>query len=457
MNTTATRIPPHSIEAERGVIGCVLLAPMDGVNACRDVFGSGDEWLYDPRHQLIFRTIEKLLASAPYVDLVTLTAELSGDKLEKVGGYAYLTSLMDGVPSAANLGYYLAIVREKALLRGLIRTCTRLAGDAYECPSASVAGLMDRAQAQVAETCSESPGGDSCTGAAAIATAANDYAQQLFERANSHSRPEGVVLTGLQQFDDMVCLEPGKFCVIGARPSVGKTSLATTIAINAARAGDPVGFLSLEMMGRSIGLKMACGIGRVSLAALKHRGGMTHESFDQLSAGIQELAGLPFYVEDSSRMDIWRARAVIRSMKRKYGIKVAIVDYLQLVDGEKSENRQTEVASVSRGLKAIAKEVGIPLIVLAQLNRDSEKSKREPIMSDLRESGAVEADADVIAMLHQPEDQADPDNVEVKVIIAKNREGQTGKIALMFRKRFTLFESMPAVDAADYQTPYADA
>lgn len=436
--TTLDRIPPHSIEAERGLLGCVLLSPAESVAKVCEVMPGGEQFLYDPRHQTIFDFANVLTYEPEPVDLSKIVVALEGaGQLETVGGYAYLSSLMDSVPSAANLGFYLATVREKWMLRRFIAAGTRIVQQAYENPP--VRELADQAEADILAIARGDSAQDRGTyDGAKLAMAAQASAQDRFETAQDHSRR---LLTGFACLDRIVRMRPGNLVIVAARPSVGKTSFALNVALNVARAGQPVGILSLEMSPEEIGEQLACTIGQVDSQLLDR--GMEEKDFGRFLDGLCEIQGLPLFLECDFGLTIWQVKQRLRVMRQRHGIKLAVVDYLQLVGGDrKRDNRNEEVASVSRGLKALAGELAIPVIALCQLNREIEKGGyRAPRKSDLRESGSIEQDADQVWFLH-PKDEtpADPLQPTVSVIVDKQRRGATGFAEMVFRKQFTKFE-----------------
>lgn len=459
------RIPPHSVEAERGVLGCVLLSPREGVGACFEQFTRGEDFFYDPRHQVIFAHIVELCDQQAAVDLVTLGARLQ-DKgvLETVGGYAYLTALMDAVPSAANLGYYLAIVREKYLLRRLIGTCTRIVGEAYE-EGANVGAFLDRAEAEVLAVNHERN--------AATSKSINELVNKAMHRIeyffNNRGQLSGLA-TGFPDLDRKTNgLQPGEMIVIAARPSMGKTSLAMNIAEHVATVlRQPVGVFSLEMTAEALVMRLLCSLARVNHHTIRE-GGLEEKDFQRISEATAQLAGAPLFIDDTAGLTILQLRARARRLKERHDIKLFVIDYLQLLQSASvrrgDPNRAQEIAEISSGVKSLAKELDVPVIVLSQLNRDLERDKtRKPRLSDLRESGAIEQDADVVGLLYKanPKDPREPasgdededgaapgDAVPVNLLIAKQRNGPTGDIHLTFMKPYTRFESAANVHLDD--------
>ena len=441
------RLPPHSPEAEQGVLGCVLLSPNDCVGECVEKFKAGAEVFYDLRHQTIFETLVEMYDSREAIDVITLQQRLKNkQRLEEVGGVAYLAALPDTVPSAANLSYYLDIVLEKYILRKMIHTCTEVAGRVYE-HEGEIDALLDEVERdilRISETRVE---------------AKTDKIKELVKKAIStiedyHQR-QGMLTgvgTGFVDLDKMTSgLHPGEMIVVAARPSMGKTSLAMNIAEYVAIEQKlPVGVFSLEMTSESLVLRMLCSLSRVNLRNVRE-GFLAERDFPKLTGAAGRLAGAPLFIDDSSGLSILQLRAKARRMVQQYGIKLFVIDYLQLLHStaRRAENRQQEIADISNGIKSLAKELSVPVIVLSQLNRELEKDKsRKPQLSDLRESGAIEQDADVVCLLYKPSREEEEggageeqDALPVNLLIAKQRNGPTGDIHLTFLKSYTRFES----------------
>ncbi len=457
------RVPPHSLDAERGVLGCLLLSPREGLGACYERFSPSDEFLYDPRHQVIFSNLVEMCEAQKIVDLVTLVARLE-DKgvLETIGGFAYLSSLMDAVPSAANLPYYLETVREKYLLRRLIRTCTGLIGDAYE-ESSDVGLFLDRAEAEVLSV-------NQKTGASKDI---HDLVGRTVSRIEYFFHNKGKLSgleTGFWELDKKTNgLQPGEMIVIAARPSMGKTSLAMNIAEHVAiKMGEPVGVFSLEMTAEALVMRLLCSQARLNQHKLRD-GSMEDHDFARIADAADRLAAAKLHIDDTAGLDILQLRARARRMKDRHGIKLFVIDYLQLVQSSTQRrgdsNRAQEIGEISSGVKSLAKELDVPVIVLSQLNRDLERDKtRKPRLSDLRESGAIEQDADVVGLLYRanPKNPREPssgedddeatansDVIPVNLLIAKQRNGPTGDVFLNFEKSYTRFESAPRVREED--------
>jgi replicative DNA helicase len=451
------RLPPHSPEAEQGVLGCILISPNDCMGECIEKLKASDEVFYDLRHQTIFKTLAEMYDSRHAIDVITLQQRLKDAQLlEQVGGIAYLSLLPDTVPSAANLTYYLDIVREKYLLRKMIHVCTDVVGRVYDYEG-EVDALMDEVERDILRI--------SEARVQTQSTTIKDLVKKAISTIEDFHQRQGMLTgipTGFNDLDKMTSgLHGGEMVVIAARPSMGKTSLAMNIAEHVAiEAKLPVGVFSLEMTSESLVLRMLCSRSRVNLRNVRE-GFLAERDFPKLTGAAGKLAGSPLFIDDSSGLSILQLRAKARRMHQQYHIKLFVIDYLQLLHStaRRAENRQQEIADISSGIKALAKELNVPIIVLSQLNRELEREKnRKPRMSDLRESGAIEQDADLVGLLYKP--NADDEEsaggsavaeeaVSVNLLIAKQRNGPTGDVSLMFLKSYTRFESAAKVSDDD--------
>jgi len=450
------RLPPHSIEAEQGVLGCVLLSPAECLGICVERFKAGADVFYDLRHRHIFELLVQMYDRKEAIDLLTLQQRLKdSSQLEAVGGLAYLASLPDAVPSAANLSYYADIVREKHLLRRMIQTCTAVVGRVYE-QEGEVDSLLDEVERDVLKISEDR--------VESSALNIKDLVRKAITTIEEFHQRQGMLTglsTGFADLDKMTSgLHGGEMIVVAARPSMGKTSLAMNIAEHVAVDERlPVGVFSLEMTAESLVLRMLCSRSRVNLRNIRE-GFLAERDFPKLTGSAGKLAGAPLVIDDSPGLSILQLRAKARRMVQQYGIKLFVVDYLQLLHStsRRAENRQQEIADISNGIKSLAKELNVPVIVLSQLNRELEKDKnRKPRLSDLRESGAIEQDADLVALLYKPNSaddeeaggSGDLDAVPVNLLIAKQRNGPTGDVCLTFLKAYTRFESAAKVSADD--------
>ncbi|MBA4147689.1 MAG: replicative DNA helicase [Verrucomicrobia bacterium] len=450
------RLPPHSLEAEQGVLGCLLLSPNDCIGECVQKFKSGAEIFYDLRHQSIYQMLIDMYEKKEAIDLITLQQRLKDrQQLEAVGGIAYVSALVDQVPSAANLKFYADIIYEKYVLRKMIQTCTNIVARAYE-QEGEVDELLDEVERDVLKIVESRVQEDDKTMKSLVQGAIN----KIEEYFKNQGATTGIA-TGFADLDKMTSgLQPGDMVVIAARPSMGKTSLAMNIAEHVViHDKTPVGVFSLEMTAQSLVLRMICSYSRVNFRDIR-AGFLSDRDFPKLTDAASKLTNAPLVIDDTAGLSILQLRAKARRMHQQYGIKLIVIDYLQLLHSSAArakENRQQEIADISSGIKALAKELHIPIIVLAQLNREMEKDKnRKPRMSDLRESGAIEQDADLIGMLYKPgssddEDggSAESDAVAVNLLIAKQRNGPTGDVCLTFLKSYTRFENAAKVSPED--------
>jgi replicative DNA helicase len=453
--TKLDRLPPHSPEAEQGVLGCVLLSPNDCMGECIGRFKEGAEVFYDLRHQTIFSTLVQMYDGREAIDVITLQQQLKNKQLlEEVGGIAYLAALPDTVPSAANLSYYLDIVLEKYLLRKMIHTCTEVVGRVYDYEG-EVDALLDEVERDILRISESRVQTQTAT--------IKDLVKRAITTIEDFHQRQGMLTgvgTGFTDLDKMTSgLHGGEMVVIAARPSMGKTSLAMNIAEYVAiEQRLPVGVFSLEMTSESLVLRMLCSRSRVNLRNVRE-GFLAERDFPKLTGSAGKLANAPLFIDDSSALSILQLRAKARRMWQQYGIKLFVVDYLQLLHStaRRAENRQQEIADISSGIKSLAKELSVPVIVLSQLNRELEREKnRKPRLSDLRESGAIEQDADVVGLLYKPSSDdeesgsaAEEDAVPMNLLIAKQRNGPTGDVNLTFLKSYTRFESAAKVSAED--------
>ena len=456
------RLPPHSIEAEQGVLGCILLAPNEKLGETIEKFKVGSDVFYDLRHRTVYELLVEMYDKKEPIDLITLQQKLKDrQQLEAVGGLPYLASLPDAVPSAANLDYYQEIVREKYLLRKMIQTCTEVVGRVYE-HEGELDALLDGVEKDILHISEARVESESST--------IKDLVRTAIKTIEDYHQRQGALTglgTGFIDFDKMTSgMHGGEMIVIAARPSMGKTSLAMNIAEHVAVDQKlAVGVFSLEMTAESLVLRMLCSRSRMNLRNIRE-GFLAERDFPKLTNAAGKLAGAPLFIDDTPGLSILQMRAKARRMWQQYGIKLFVVDYLQLLHStaRRADNRQQEIADISNGIKSLAKELKVPVIVLSQLNREVEREKgRKPRMADLRESGAIEQDADLIGLLYK----ADPENrkkaasddeedegrqqeaIPVNLLIAKQRNGPTGDVHLTFLKSITRFESAAKISNDD--------
>jgi replicative DNA helicase len=438
------RLPPHSVEAEQAVLGGLMLdaAAWDGVG---DLVEAKDFYRRD--HQLIFEAIVELVESQRPCDAVTISDVLSGKGLsDQVGGLAYLARLSRDTPNSANCRAYASIVRDHALLRQLVTAGGEIAASALENRGRTPSELVEEAEQKVFAIAERG------TRTRAGFQSVKDVLPQTIDRIDMlHQNPGAFtgVATGYTELDRMtVGMQPGDLIIIAGRPSMGKTTLAVNIAENAAiERKVPTAIFSMEMSAEQLTLRMISSLGRVSQGHLR-TGALSAEDWPRITSATEVLSQAPIYIDESAGLTPTEIRARARRLKREKGLGLIVVDYLQLmqVSGSK-ENRATEISEISRSLKALAKELQLPVIALSQLNRSVEqRTEKKPVMSDLRESGAIEQDADVILLIYREEvyDQNTPRKGIADIIIAKQRNGPTGEVHLTFLGEYTRFENLVA-------------
>jgi replicative DNA helicase len=447
------KILPNSKEAEMAVLGAVLLRPDEAGSKAR-------EWLtekhfYYAPHQVLFREISGMQDTLQAIDPVTLTQRLVNKKLlEEIGGPAFVQELIQHVPTAANVEHYIEIVWEKYLLRQLIEVSHSAIVRAFE-EQDDVMEWVNDVQQEVFNVTAE----NRLTGPQPMKQLVIGAMASIERMFDQRGTVVGLA-TGFRDLDKMTSgLHPGNMIVIAARPSMGKTSLAMNIAENVALDQHlPVGVFSLEMSSEELVKRMLCSRASVNLRAIQS-GFIADRHHQDLTGEASKLMNSPLYIDDTAGLTINQVRARARRMKLQFDIKLVVIDYLQLMRAPSrraDQSRQVEIADISSGIKALAKELNIPVVVLSQLNRQPEQREGgRPKLSDLRESGAIEQDADVVGLLVRPEvyadDESDRDSEKGKatLIIAKQRNGPTGDVPLTFRHEFTRFESAAMVEPED--------
>lgn len=445
------RLPPHSPDAEMGVLGCIFLSPADCLDECIPVAGSIHDFFYDSRHQTLFGILAEMHEDKKPIDTITVIQLLKDrNQLDDVGGVDYLAKLPDAVPSAANLSYYLDIVLEKYTFRKLVHTCTNVVGNVYDYQG-TANELMDLTERKILDIRRHLEPQHNQE----VKPIADAVMAELEAELAGDGGPLGLS-TGFRDLDRITMgLLPDDTVIIAARPSGGKTSLAMNIAENVAvDQGIPVGIFTLEMSGKRLMRRMIFSRAGVTRRAFRDKL-CTEEQLKAVVKAHQEIRSAPLYIEDQSNIDILTLRSKARRMVRKYGIKLLVVDYLQLVQvlGIKLENRQQAIAEISRGIKTLGKDLGIPIILLSQLNRDIEKGKpRKPVLADLRESGAIEQDADLVILLYPKWGDDQPaygSVVNIGAILAKQRDGEQGEISFVFNKPITRFQNANSIEHDD--------
>ncbi|HUR71747.1 MAG TPA: replicative DNA helicase [Candidatus Limnocylindrales bacterium] len=434
------KIPPQNLDAESSVLGGILIEN-EAVNVVLETLRPED--FYRESHRRIMRAMIEITDRSEPVDLITLSDYLkSKNELESVGGTAYLASLADFVPTAANIAYYVRIVHEKAILRNLISTATEIATRGYD-EQGNVDEFLDSAEKIIFDI-SEKKIKQSFVAVGDMITDTLKTIDKLYQRKEMVTG----VPTGYEDLDKITAgLQPSDLIIVAGRPGMGKTAFALNIAANAAYAGIGAAVFSLEMGKEQLVLRMLCSEARVNSSKVRS-GYLGERDFPQLAKAAGKLHEAPIYIDDTPAISVLELRAKARRLLRDRSKRVGliVVDYLQLMRGMgQANNREQEISEISRSLKALAKELRVPVIALSQLNRRVEdRSERRPQMSDLRESGAIEQDADVIMFIYRDE-VYNKNNDDVKgkaeVIIAKQRNGPTGSIDLTFIGEFTRFEN----------------
>ena len=428
-----SRQPPWSEEAEISVLSAMLI---DGDAVARAVEMVDDSSFYREGNRRVFRAMLRLYSRGEVIDVVTLSDELkSAGELEGAGGMSYLARLVDAVPTAANIEYHCRILKDKSVLRKLIDASTDIIQDAYGAPAGEVEDTLDRAEQRIFQ----------------IAQASD---RQGFVLQRSPGSITGVA-AGFPDLDNMTAgFQPGDLVVVAGRPSMGKTALALNFAQHAAIEQDvSTAIFSLEMSKESLVQRLLCAEGRVDSGRLR-RGRLQDDEYARLATAAGHLNTAPIWIDDSPAITALEVRAKARRLAAETNLGLLVVDYLQLMAGPRNvENRQQEISAISRSLKAVAKELNIPVIALSQLSRGPEqRTDKRPLLADLRESGAIEQDADVVMFVYREEAyRKDGDMLDEKgeslegraeLIVGKQRNGPTGTVQLYFHKAYTLFESL---------------
>ena len=438
---TPSRTLPHNLEAEKSVLGAILIHN-EAFNHAAEFIDSRD--FFRDAHRRIFDKMVALSERGNAIDFITLKEELSRTgELEEVGGPAYIASLVDGVPRSANVEYYAKIVKEKSTLRSLIHSANKILTEAYEAEEEPDL-LLDEAERAI------------------FAIAENriragfiplrDLVQSSFTAIEKLQQNKGAVTgvpTGFHDLDEMTTgLQPGDLVIIAARPSMGKTSLVLNMAQHVGTATDmTVGFFSLEMSKEQLFMRMLTAEARIDAHRFRS-GHLTEKDYGKLSHALGTLAEARVFIDDAASIGVLEMRAKARRLKAEHGLDLLVIDYLQLMQGRgRFESRQQEVSAISRSLKGLAKELGVPIIALSQLSRAPEgRTDHRPQLSDLRESGAIEQDADLVMFIYRPEvydkDETRPEDQGIaEIIIGKQRNGPIGSVKLSFLNQYTRFEN----------------
>lgn len=438
-NMFMDRVPPQNIEAEQAVLGAILINGEALITAMERI--SSDDF-YRGAHQRIYEAIVELAEDQEPVDLITLTSLLQNkQQLEEIGGVTYLSELANAVPTAANIDYYAAIVEEKSMLRRLIRTATQIVTNGYANED-DVGSMLSEAEAKILEISQRR----SSSGFVVI----RDVLMEVFEKVESlYSNKGGAtgIPSGFVDLDKMTSgFQRSDLVILAARPSVGKTAFALNVAQNVGvRAKETVAIFSLEMGAAQLVQRMVCAEANVDANRMR-TGYLEGDDWEKLTMAIGALSEANIFIDDSPSITVADIRAKCRRLQQEKGLGMILIDYLQLIAGRgKGDNRQQEVSEISRTLKQIARELNVPVIALSQLSRGVEQRQdKRPMMSDLRESGSIEQDADIVAFLYRDDyydKESEKKNI-IEIIIAKQRNGPVGTVELAFLKQFNKFVNM---------------
>lgn len=462
------RLPPHAIDAERGILGCMMLDPMRCIPDFLRRVIAGPGAFYDIRHQVIGSTLVTMYDSGASIDLITVQQRLRDEEqIAAIGGLPYLIEITESVPSAANLPHYVEQVIEKLKLRKLLDACTTITSELWT-RTEEIDAFVDAAEAKVHSVRDTTTGRNDLFGGRELANLAIEQLEDAREGMSGLPSGWDDLDRHLQGF------RGGELIVVGARPATGKTAWLLNVArFLAFERQIAVGIYTLENSAKSVSTRIICADAKLNARKVAE---WTQDDWDEANESTAKMATAPIFLDGASGLNIRDIRAGVRRMVRDHGVQVAFIDYLQLVAGigkKSSDNRQAEVSEVSRGLKALAKEINIPVIVASQLNRESDKNAGlRPKLSDLRESGSIEQDADVVLMLYRPttdatvlEEEDIKGTVKVKMLLAKQRDGISGiDINLAFNKFQQRMDLWPKVDRGDMQQsvpqpalPYPDA
>lgn len=445
-----TRVPPNALDAERALLGGLLIEP----EAMEKVIDQAllPDHFYRKAHGIIFKAIQDLHNRAEPVDVFTVVDELlKSGQLDAVGGSVAVSQLEALIPTAAHVGAYARLIREKATLRQVIETATDLVTDAYA-QETSVTDLLDDAERKILAISEQT----ARKGIMPMSELVRLATEQLEKAYNNQSAITGVG-TGFRDLDRITAgFQPGDLIIVAARPSMGKTAFTLNMAAHAAvRLQAPVAFFSLEMGADQLVQRLLGAEAKIDISALR-KGFIQRHEWARLAQAAGELGEAPIFIDETPSISVAEMRSKCRRLSHEHGIKMVIVDYLQLMTGPPGmDNKATEVGEISKGLKTLARELKVPVIALSQLNRGVEsRTDKRPMMSDLRESGAIEQDADLISFLYREEyylkDKTPEDKIGVaEIIVAKHRNGPTGSVELLFKNSITRFEDL-ARDADDY-------
>jgi len=441
LDVSSHKLPPQHVEAEQSVLGGILIEN-DAINKVMEILAPED--FYRESHRKIYHALINLTARDEPADLITLTNELRKlDQLDNVGGASYLASLIDSVPTAANIEYYAKIVKEKSILRQLIQTSTEIITQSYE-DRADVESFLDEAERSIFQI-SENRVRPSYYPIRDIVKQSFKTIERLYEKKELVTG----VPSGFKELDRMTAgFQSSDLIIVAGRPSMGKTAFCLNVVQYAAiEKRIPVAIFSLEMSKEQLVIRMLCSEARVEGTRLR-TGFLNESDWPRLTLAAGNLSDAPIFIDDTAALSALELRAKARRLKADQGLGMVIIDYLQLMKGRtRAESRQQEISEISRSLKAVAKELNIPVIAVSQLSRRTEeRTGMRPQLSDLRESGAIEQDADVILFLYRDEvynrAEDNPNRGKAEVIIGKQRNGPTGKLELAFLDKFTTFKDL---------------
>lgn len=437
-DTHLDRLPPQNLEAEQSILGAILI-DNDALPKALEILDPED--FYKLSHRKIFYAMTELFDRNEAIDLITLTDFLrKKDELEAVGGISYLSSLVNMIPTAANIKYHSHIVRERALLRGLLRSATEIASKVYE-DNLDAEDLVDYAEKSIFDISDKRIKASFVT----LKEVIKDSFEMIEHLYDKKETITGVP-SGFRDLDDLTTgFQKGDLIIVGGRPSMGKTAFALNIAQHVGlELKEPIAIFSLEMAKEQLAFRILCAEAMVNSNSIR-KGFIKKEDWHRLTSAASNLTGAPIFIDDSSGISVLELRAKARRLKMEHGLSLVIVDYLQLMRGKGSfERREQEISDISRSLKGLAKELSVPVIAVSQLNRSVEQRRPPtPILADLRESGAIEQDADVILFLYREEIyNKESKKGHAEVIIAKQRNGPIGTVNLTFISNCTRFMNM---------------
>ena len=441
------RVPPHNLEMERALL-CSLLIDPDGFARVVDVVDPGS--FYDRRHQLIFAAMSRLFTAASPIDILTVSEKLAGgEELDAAGGDPYLAGLANEVATSTHAEYYARVIQERSALRQLIASASRITAEAYEAPDS--AELLDRAMRELFEIYASRQQG----GFIQLREALKITHENLDKMHRHRDDKLTGVGTGFRSLDEYTSgFQRGDFIVIAGRPSMGKTSFSLDLARNTClKYNVPVAFFSLEMASMAIAMRLIAAEARIDLHRLRS-GRLPDPDWHKVSLATGVLSEIPFFIDDTGTLGIMELRARARRLKQQHDIGIVFIDYLQLMKPPKADSREQEVAQISRALKALARELDVPVVAVSQLSRAVEQrgGDKRPQLSDLRDSGAIEQDADVVIFIYrgslyksaekEEDDGAGSVDNTTEIIIRKQRNGPTGTIKLYFHPEYTRFEAL---------------